>query len=112
MNRDWRQSWPTWIAALGSAVFLALWWTVDDSFVWGFMAFAFLTALAWMRETHDWPRSRLSWLVWLIDIVFAVLWVGGDENFRWPFLVFLFLNVAMRAREVRPARGDQSPRLR
>ena len=113
MSRDWRQSWLIWIAALASAVCLALWWAVDENFVWGFVVFAFLTAVVWMREANDWPRSPLAWLVWLVPIVFWVLWIAVDENFKWPFFVFLFLGIAMRAREARSPRrenGDQSLR--
>jgi hypothetical protein len=106
VSRDWRQSWLMWSAALVSAGFLALWWGVDDSFLWGFVVFAFLTAIAWMRETNDWPRSPLAWVVWLSSIMFLVLWIAVDENFRWPCWVFLFLAIAMRAREARPARGE------
>ena len=113
MSRDWRQSWLMCSAALVSAGFLVLWWAVDDSFVWGFVVFAFLTAVVSMRETKDWPGSPLAWIVWLSGILFFVLWMAGDENFRLPCWVFLFLNIAMRARETRPARcasGDQSLR--
>ena len=110
VNQDWRQSWRVWIAALASTVFLVLWWAVDENFVWGFLVFAFLAAVVWMRETQDWPRSPLAWMVWLIGIVFLVLWIAVDENFKWPCFVFLFLAIAMRAREARPLRGDQSLR--
>lgn len=106
MNRDWRQSWLMWSAALVSAGFLALSWSVDESFVWGFVVFAFLTAVASMRETSDWPRSPLASTVWLMSIVFLVLWIAVDENFKWPYFAFMFLSIAMRARETRPARGD------
>jgi hypothetical protein len=112
VNEEWRQSWLVWLAAVASAVFLVLWWAVDDTFVWGFVVFAFLTAVVRLRETQDWRRSPLAWSVWLVPIVFWVLWIAVEENFKWPFFGFLFLGIAMRAREARPVRGDQSPRSR
>ena len=113
MNQDWRQSWRVWLAALASAVFLVLWWAVDDNFYWGFFVFLGLTAVLWMWETRNWPRSPLAWMVWLIAIALLVLARAVDENFMWPFFVFLFLAIAMRAREARPPggeSGDQSLR--
>jgi len=106
VNQDWRRSWRVWLAALASAVFLVLWWAVDDNFRWGFLVFAGLTAVLWMWETQDWPRSPLAWMVWLTGIVFLVLWWAVDDNFMWPFYVFLFLSIAMGAREARPPRGE------
>ena len=106
MSQDWRQSWRVWLAALASAVFLVLWWSVDDSFYWGFLVFGLFAAVLSMRETRDWPRTLLAWMVWLIAIVFLVLSRAVDDNFIWPFFVFLFLAIAMRAREARPPRGE------
>ena len=106
MNQDWRQSWRVWIAALASAVFLVLWWAVDDNFVWGFLVFLFLTFGLWEWETRDWPRSPLVWMVWLISVVFLVLWLAIDDNFGFPCFVFLFLTIALRSREARPPRGE------
>ncbi len=111
VSQDWRQSWLIWIAALASAVFLVLWWAVDENFVWGFVLFGLLTAVVWMRETNDWPRSPLAWLVWLIGIVFLVLWLAVDENFRWPCFVFLFLAIVMRAREAHTPRREHDQSL-
>jgi hypothetical protein len=102
--RSMSQAWRSWIAALGSAVFLVLWWAADEDFVWGFLVLAFLAAGLWMRETQDWPRSPLAWSVWLIDIVFLVLWIAVDRSFKWPCFAFLGLAIAMRAWEARPAR--------